>query len=463
MANLTERGNKVKRFGGFEYVLRKDRMGKNGELTWRCREHVKFKCSASIRILKGLVLDGQGNPNHSHPGDPLTGEVRQVQSQIRSAATAGQDSTRSILAGNLTGLPQDVLQRLPKRSTLEDSVKAKRRATNPVEPNPQTLNFAMPARFTDIVLHDSGSQDPSRILILGDMNLLNVLENAEVWLGDGTFAVVPTIYFQLYTIHAKVGNKYPHCVYFLLPNKTQATYVQMLEALAHMIPDANPQTILTDFENAAQNAFRQVHPNADIKGCLFHLGQSVQRKVAELGLKVDYESNVNFNMSVKSLVALSFVPEEDILDIFNNLADSFPPLDRVDELLAYFELTYIQGRDRGQGRERGPPRYPPSVWNHFSAPRNNIPRTTNAVEGYHNGLNSLFLSQHPSVWKLMDGLNKDISLHLKTLADNEVANNPPPRNKYIVLSERLATRVDCYAGANDKLQYLRSVAHIFSS
>lgn len=297
----------MKRVGGFEYVLRKDRMGKNGELTWRCRENVKFKCPASIRTVNGIVLDGQGNLNHSHPGDPLTGVVRQVQSDIRSAAAAGQDSTRSILAENMTGLSQDVLQRLPKRSTLEDNVRAKRRATNPVEPNPQSLNFAIPARFTDIILHDSGSQDPGRILILGDMNLLYVLENAEVWLGDGTFAVVPSIYFQLYTIHAKVGSKYPPCVYFLLPNKTQATYLQMLEALANIIPDANPQTILTDFENAAQNAFRQVHPNADIKGCLFHLGQSVQRKVAELGLKVDYERNVKFNMCVKSLVALSLL------------------------------------------------------------------------------------------------------------------------------------------------------------
>ena len=184
MANYTERGNNVKRSGGFEYLLRKDRMGRNGELTWRCRESVKFKCPASIRTLNGIVLDGHGNPNHSHHGDPLTGEVRQVQSHIRSAAASGQDSTRSILAGNLTGLSQDVLQRLPKRSSLEDSVRAKRRSTNPIEPNHQTLNFAIPARFTDIVRYDSGSEDPSRILILGDMNLLNVLENAEVWLGD---------------------------------------------------------------------------------------------------------------------------------------------------------------------------------------------------------------------------------------------------------------------------------------
>ena len=78
------------------------------------------------------------------------------------------------------------------------------------------------------------------------------LENEDVWLGDGTFAVVPTIFFQLYTIHARVGNNYPPCVYFLLPNKTQNTYVKMLEALNTLLPQANPQVILADFENAAQ-------------------------------------------------------------------------------------------------------------------------------------------------------------------------------------------------------------------
>ena len=99
-----------------------------------------------------------------------------------------------------------------------------------------------------------------------------------VWLGDGTFAVVPSIYFQFYTIHAKVGNKYPPCVYFLLSNKTQAIYVQMLEALANMIPDANPQTILTDFENAAQNAFCQVHPTQTSRAVFFILAsQSNER------------------------------------------------------------------------------------------------------------------------------------------------------------------------------------------
>ena len=237
----------------------------------------------------------------------------------------------------------------------------------------------------------------------------------------------------------------------------------MLDALKFLLPNANSEVILADFENAAQNAFRLAYPNANIKGCLFHLSQSVLRKVGHLGLKVQFESNPDFNMAVKSLSALSFFPENDVLERFLDLVDSFPDLDRVEELIAYFEVTYVQGRDRGHGRGRGPSRYPPQVWNHFEDPANNVPRTTNAVEGYHNGLNSLFLSQHPSMWKLLDGLTKDIALQLKVHADNLAANNPPARRKYKVLSERLTAKVNTYQASQNKLAYLRAVANIFSS
>ena len=273
----------------------------------------------------------------------------------------------------------------------------------------------------------------------------------------------PPFFFQLYTIHAKVGNNYPPCVYFLLPNKSRATYVRMLEALNFILPEANPHVILADFENAAQNAFRQAYPTANIKGCLFHLCQSVQRKIVELGLKTEFVTNAEFNILVKSLAALAFVPEQDVLDIFMELVDTFPEIDGIQEMITYFEITYVQGRDRGQGRGRGPARYPPQIWNHFEDPADNVPRTTNAVEGYHNGLNSLFLSQHPSMWKLLEGLNKDMALQKKVYADNLAANNPPSRPKYQNLAERLSAKINTYETSPDKLSYLRAVAHIFSS
>ena len=461
--NKTERGIEVRIEAGYQYQYRKDRIGRYGERTWRCRYQRKHRCSATIKTLDGEIIGGQGNPIHSHLGDPVDPTVKYVQSILRSQASTSHDTTRSILSETLVGLDQNILQRLPKRTTLEDNIRSKRRSKNPVEPNPHDLSFVIPQKYRNIILHDTGNEDAERILVLGSVELLHVLENEQVWLGDGTFAVVPTIFFQLYTIHAKVGNNYPPCVYFLLPNKSQATYVRMLEALNFILPEANPHIILADFENAAQNAFRQAYPTANIKGCLFHLCQSVQRKIGELGLKTEFETNAEFNILVKSLAALAFVPEQDVLDIFMELVDTFPEIDGIQEMITYFEITYVQGRDRGQGRGRGPARYPPQIWNHFEDPADNVPRTTNAVEGYHNGLNSLFLSQHPSMWKLLEGLNKDMALQKKVYADNLAANNPPSRPKYQNLAERLSAKINTYETSPDKLSYLRAVAHIFSS
>ena len=455
----TERGGEVLAVGGFDYIERKDRWLLNGQKTWRCREHKKLKCPATVKTLNGKVIEKLGWNNHSHHGDPLKPMVRQVQSDLRARASTSMESTSSIVSSSLL----NVLQRLPKRSSLNDNCRAKRRATN-IGPNPQDLNFEMPQKFETLTLYDSGSNDPNRMLILGNRDLLEVLENAELWQGDGTFDICPAVFYQLYTIHAKIGNSYPPCVYFLLTNKSQETYIRALEQLKLLIPNASPNTILVDFERAPINAFGQVFSTSTLKGCYFHHGQSLNRKVGELGLKTQYENNAEFNLSVKCLQALSFVPEVRVLDIFLELADTFPQdIDRVNELLSYFEVTYVRGRERANGMGRAPPSYSPGFWNHYTDVQNNIPRTTNAVEGYHTALNAIFLSKHPSLWKLLEGLEKDIVLHLKTLADDSVANNPPQRQKYKVLNQRLASKVATFENAANKMQYLRSIAHINSS
>ena len=64
-SNCTQRGTDVFINDGFDYTLRKDRVGANGEKTWRCRQYKKFKCSAYLRTLNDEVIGG--NHTHSHP------------------------------------------------------------------------------------------------------------------------------------------------------------------------------------------------------------------------------------------------------------------------------------------------------------------------------------------------------------------------------------------------------------
>jgi len=78
----------------------------------------------------------------------------------------------------------------------------------------------------------------------------------------------------------------------------------MLGELQSHIPQAEPRTVLVDFEKAATNAFSGQFPDATVTGCYFHLCQSVIRKVNEIGLKSVYETNDEVRTYVRCLPAL---------------------------------------------------------------------------------------------------------------------------------------------------------------
>ena len=103
-----------------------------------------------------------------------------------------------------------------------------------------------------------------------------------------------------------------------------------------IIPNSKSHTILVDFETANPECISGKLSNDSIKGCLFHLCQSVKRKVGELGLKSEYESNPQLHMAVKYLTALSFVPENEVLEGFEDVQETFPDMDRG---VTYFEMT----------------------------------------------------------------------------------------------------------------------------
>ena len=238
-----------------------------------------------------------------------------------------------------------------------------------------------------------GENDPTRILAIGSYDLLPVL-NSHLFLCDGTFDVTPLVFFQLYTIHCPVGNNYPPFIYFLLPNKSQQTYRGMMQIVKQLISTANLLKVLTDFELIAINAFREEFPEAELSGCYFRLSQSIVRKVGELGLKNQFENDQNFNLLVKSLAALSFVPIEDVNEVFARLAEQFPQNEACEDLLAYFEANYIRGQQIGN-RIRNP-RFPPTLWNHFTDALGCAPKTPNCCEGFHNAFLTRHVSSSPS-------------------------------------------------------------------
>ncbi|XP_050706630.1 uncharacterized protein LOC126992005 [Eriocheir sinensis] len=450
------RGGELLVHHGFEYILQTKEPWMDAEKKyWRCRKYKTFKCKSSI-ITKGSNIIKEPS-DHTHSGDSIQTDVHVALAKMKQDAKNTRATTRTILADHLVPLNDDVLARMPVKSAIERRIRRTRQKEENIQPPPQSRNFEIPNDYADIVMYDSGVDDPQRMLAFGRHDLVNCLQS-ELWIGDGTFETTPLIFFQLYTIHAKIGNSYPPCIYFLLPNKTAETYTRMIEILKMLHPGLNPSTILLDFELAAINAFKNEFPLARVSGCFFHLNQSVIRKVNELGLKVRYETDRDFAMTVKSLPALAFVPIDEVPEVFEELGAAFPDEAECNDLIAYFESTYVRGPRVG-GRARNP-RFEPQLWNHYEDAQICAPKTTNCTEGFHNSLKSLFMCSHPTMWSFMNGIRKDIAVHRLTMQNAQAVNLERPRNRYVLLANRLAVKVRSYGEEADKLRYLRAIAHM---
>lgn len=400
-------GNEVLSYQGFEYLYFRNN---NGVLTWRCRQNRAMKCHANIKTHNNTIV----RPPMDHCHDaccPQKVEANLARSLMKQAMKSAVSATpRNVMGSVLSHVSSDVLAHVPKQSSLSRTLLRHRKDGN--VPNPGTINFVIPDKYTDFVLHDSGVNDPDRILILGDFELLNELNKDTIY-GDGTFDKVPTMFCQLYTWHAKVGNAYPPCLYVLLQKKTMGTYNRMFDIMKSLLPNSAPQKVLVDFEKACMNAVRIAFPNAEVKGCYFHLCQSLVRKVNSVELKAEFQSDIEMRLKLKSLAALTFVPVDDVRNVFAQLAATFPNAESYNEILTYFFSTYIEG---AAGRD---PQFPIRLWNHHDAAFQQCPKTKNCCERFHNALNSLFHCSHPSIWFLFDGLQRDLSIHRLTLVNTQ--------------------------------------------
>ena len=62
------------------------------------------------------------------------------------------------------------------------------------------------------------------VIIFATIGNLQDLRGAEIWSGDGTFTVCPSLFYQLYPIHAEVHGQILPLVYALLPSKSKRCY-----------------------------------------------------------------------------------------------------------------------------------------------------------------------------------------------------------------------------------------------
>ncbi|CAG8694992.1 5230_t:CDS:2, partial [Gigaspora rosea] len=225
-----------------------------------------------------------------------------------------------------------------------------------------------------------------RILLFTTKANIQNLSKALYWIMDSTFKTVPTIFRQLYTIHAPIGIAYNSrvlpLVYALMTKKSEELYRALFQDLIEFAEESNillrPTTILTDFELAAINVSRDEFPNVHNKGCFFHLGQT-------------------------------FLPSNEIPAAFDVLKEKMLP--ETNEAVQWFEDNYVHGKVRRQMHNGtlscAPPLFPPQMWSVHDSIEIVVPRTSNIVEAWHRRWENLVGRPHMGVYTIVTEFQKE--------------------------------------------------------
>lgn len=419
---------------------------------------------------------------HNHPAEATRADTLRTVEQIRSQATDTAEAPAAIQQRVLAGAAADVAPYLPSANALHQVIQRKRRAELPIEPDglhaidiPEELRTTINGDDFYIIdtIEDDDMDDAQRIIAFTTNANLRHLHAAAMWFVDGTFKTCPRLFSQLFTINADVMGEVFPLVFALLPGKTEEIYHILFQKLTSYASNElgiqlSPRYVMMDFELAVIKASARVFPDSRGKGCLFHFGQSVYRRVVAEGHKQLYDTSEDYSLSVRMLIALAFIPADRIVDVYNILKPTLP--DECESLCEYLEDTYILGRVMARpvrGRppaqpRRNPPRFPPSLWSVHELFTEQLARTNNNIEAWHRRFETIVIRYHLGIYVTIKEFQKE-QHHTDTQVSQLLAGRQPqaPRKKIRDREQRIQRIFDHYEERNP-LEFIRGIAHNYT-
>ena len=95
-------------------------------------------------------------------------------------------------------------------------------------------------------------------------------------------------------------------------------------------------------------------------------------------------------------------------------------------LLDYFETNYVGELRRGR---RNPPLFAHEMWNMNGRVANNLPRTNNYLDGWHNRFCGMVNHAHPNIRKFLEMFRREATHNEMVMAQILGGANPPPQKR----------------------------------
>jgi hypothetical protein len=446
---------------------------------WRCAFKYAKKCPA-----RAATISSKDNKvvylsdNHNHGSEIVRTKVKLMEQEAVQKAVENPSVPPRRVLGELSMRYQTTSELAAKASNenLARRINYKRKKENeaPGEPSDWHDIEEPPEKFTKtasdgrfLLLNTISENRPGVLLFSSDWQL-NLLSDADSITADGTFKTAPDPFRQVYTIVAnfhKNRRNYP-VAFALLPDKTANVYSQIWSTMSQYLLEP-PRAVRVDFETADLKAIQQVFPDATIEGCFFHFRSALWRNIQDKKLVPIYNAHTSFQIYVKSLISLAYVPVDRVCHYFELLQESKPEerVPEVDDFEHYFEATYI-GLKWGTRGTRKVSRFPIPIWNQYQRALAKTDKTTNSAESW-NSAWSKAASCSDGLWKVIESLRREEALTQSKFMDHlqrDSRDGKNPQNarqaRRSDFDERMANlchRIDDL----DPVDYLHTLAQLF--
>ncbi|KAG0422861.1 hypothetical protein DMUE_6175, partial [Dictyocoela muelleri] len=199
-------------------------------------------------------------------------------------------------------------------------------------------------RGKKFLFFDSGMEDPNRIIVFTTEENLEHFIFSKIVVCDGTFKSSPSNFEQLFTIQCIVRNNNLPLIYCFMKNRSEVCYNNFFTWLeSECKGNCKPKSIILDFEVASFNSCKKFFKNSTLYGCLFHLGQIIWRRIQSMKFSKEFKDDYNVKFNVKLILALSFVPESEVLYLAARLKTYLIQEESWDvlKLFEWFQNSYL--------------------------------------------------------------------------------------------------------------------------
>ncbi|KAL4112969.1 hypothetical protein QTP88_016681 [Uroleucon formosanum] len=220
------------------------------------------------------------------------------------------------------------------------------------------------------------------------------------------------------------------------------------------------------YERRKNEDIESIFNKPNIQACMKAKRLDTWRKIQSSGLVNLYGVNEEFSLKIRQMLALAFVPSENIPAAFDELKATFPL--EAEEVVQWFEDNYVHGRmirrrnQRNGNIIRTDPLFPPKLWSVSALMDHGIPRTKNIVEAWHRHRSTLVGKSHVGVNIMIEEIQKEQQrVDLKIESINREEPKPKQKKQIIDREKRIMT---LYIDRSNKsvLVFLQGLAHNIS-